>query len=940
MAEDAANRYGRFTRAADTPQGAPDSPYAGFKPAEADAASKAIAVGQGVVGGALETGGAVAGAYAGAIAMAPVPIPGARVAGAVVGFGLGAYFGYQAKQVAADITVPGTSTPLTRGGIEDYDPELRPYAVGGEVVGGAYPFAAGTMVLARSSWRFGKSYVGSMVNRILDSAKNTPGAFLAAESTGATGAAVWGGGAEAAFPGKKGVRFGAEMTGGFFNPVRLGIISYKSVRGIWTKVSTMMSKSGQEDQASRIINAAIEEAGEDPILLAKLLEDAAPLAPGIGPQTAAQRTGSEALSILEAKLSEINGAFSKEAGEMTRANFTILATMIDALRGSSRPGAMQKIAALEKRKFRMLLDGLVAAGERDLAVAVRRITKDTPEARAIFSAQAKEVLGKSLTIARRAETTLWTQVDETVEVLGADGVSGADAVFDTIANIRSTILLPEEKLPAIISGFFKRLRAHKKYAAAALKPLKEGAKRKKPPPPITTGELIKIRSRSLALVMEAQAKGDYSDARTYGMVAESILDDLDGAFVGDEAYTAARSFSRELHDVFTRTFAGLALSKGAKGADRIPPELLLNRALATGGDAANMRLRELEEATKFMSSKHMLIGEEAPAAAEFAAVMTDAQERLLRLAAAETVRDGRPNVRSLQNFIDNNSVLMRRFPDARRDLIAAVDSEKKMADLLRNRKASTRVAEQRAAFSSVAKVENAATVIRGAVGGMNPERDLIKLAKLAKKDLTGEATEGLRASLFDYALAVGTTNGVVDFKKVRAALFSPVNPRQPSVAAIMEKAGIFDPNSMSVKSLVKILDEADKLTKVAGVSGREGAEEVAGVADSLFSMVLRGLGSTAATRAARKLGMRGSGPSLIIAKEGSKLAQTIVDKIPIGKVRDILIEAAKSPKFMAMLIRRVKPGAEEARWYKQIHSYMLQAGFFKAEDMITGEPVE
>jgi hypothetical protein len=74
------------------------------------------------------------------------------------------------------------------------------------------------------------------------------------------------------------------------------------------------------------------------------------------------------------------------------------------------------------------------------------------------------------------------------------------------------------------------------------------------------GEMVNYRSNLLALAREAAGKGEMGDARFYGVLAEGILKDLET--LKAPAFDQARSFSKALNDVFTRTFASEASITG------------------------------------------------------------------------------------------------------------------------------------------------------------------------------------------------------------------------------------------------------------------------------------------------------------------------------------------------------------------------------------------
>ena len=878
---------------------------------------------QSAIGSAMDLGGGVAGLKAGVALTAPIPIPGARVAGGAIGFLAGVLGGHKLREVASEFNFPGTDIPVTYPDLESFPKDRRLPAIAGEVFGGGGVIGASTIRLARSGWRMAapeagsflsktRSFVSNLLNRILTTAEKHTGTFVVGEIGGMTGASIGGMAAETAAPGSTGVRVSGEIAGGFLNPLRIASSFGKKAVAVWSDAFFKVTSAGQETRAARILQDFIEEAGEDPVLLARLLDDAG--LPDLGPQTAAQKTGSPALAVIEARLAEMSGSFSVEAKQLYEANLRNIDAMIKTLRGTSVPGALKVAAELKRIKFQQTLALLVANAEENVQKAAARIAGDTPGARASISEKAHKALGGALEEARKVESEFWAAIDDIDDTVR---VNPDDIIKEYEQLLRE--MLPDEKLPSVVENFVKRLS-------------KEGAD-----PTVSMGEVILLRKRALALAREALANNKFSDARAYGHIAESVLDALDTTFARQadgavkEAYDTARTFSRELNDTFTRTFAGTALQKGPTGASRVPPELMLDRALATGAQARDMRLRELEEATRFLSKPEFA---DVADTGQILDIMIHAQEDVIRLAAADMIDPitHLPSAPRLAKFIKDNAELLKRFPNIKKDLKAAVKSSQKLKDVQRIVDGGSRVADKKAAFSAAAKVENSVHAVTYAVKGKNPVRELKALAKLAHT--SAEALEGMRASIFDHAMGEATIGGRLDYKALRRALFDPINPGQPSLVDIMESSLVLD--GPSVKRITRLLDEADKVTAVATVSSR-GAEDILGEADMFVDLITRAAGSTAATFAAKKAGMSGAGPSLVIAQAGSRVARRLMDKVPRGRVRDVLIEAAMSNEFMAMLLRKPLTTAQKMEWSRQVHAYALQAGFFASRDVETNE---
>lgn len=887
-----------------------------FEPEASSALDKAIAFEQGAVGGFLKTAPVLAGAASGFAATAAIPIPGARVVGTVAG-GIAGYFaGEGANEFLSETTIPGTDIAPTRRNIEAFPPDQRPFAVGGEAFGGATSFGGATIAIAKQGFRFGESFVGNFLNRILTSAQHTTRTFVAAETAGATGAAGGGALAEVVDPGDKLSRFGGEVAGGILNPTRILLGFSNKAVNTFKRVLQTFSTGARESRAAEVIGQMIEESGGDPILLARMLE--AEGLPGIGAQTAATKTGNKALAELQAQLIATNGRFSAEAGLMTEKNLSNLDNMIRALRSSGNPGALKAAAEIEATKFQMLLGGRLNAAEAEVMRDVQNISQLTPGARTALSKQATEIVTQVKTAARAAEHELWEAIPNHIRVK-------ADDVFEEVHIIRIKEMLPDEKMPSEVANFVKRHTA-------------EGADGT-----VSMGEMILLRKRLLVLASDAQLQGKGGKASIYGRVAESVLDSMDTTFgpqskegvnrvlgLSADAYNKARGFSFALNEAFTRTFAGQALAKGPKGTPRVPAELILQKALRSGGDEGAMRVRELEEATRFMSVHGLA---DVPVSNQMMSDMMDAQENLVRIMALDAVDPltNRVSRQALAQFMKKNPQLMKRFPHIEKDLKKAMKSELDLQNIVRSQEHANRVVAQQAAFAKVAKFDNSVQAVRGAIAHVNPERELSKLVKLADKG-GFQAQEGLRSSVFDHVIEEGSRlTGNLNYKQMRAAFFDPLQAGgKQSLIDIMRKTGIFQ--EADVKRLTQLLDEGDKILEVSATATRAAEDALLPQADAMTDLLTRVTGAVSSSRAAKWLGLGGQGPSLIIASAGSRAAQSAMDRVPQAAIRQVFIEAATKPKFMAMLLKKPRTPKEAVDFNRQIHAYLLQAGFIPLRD--------
>jgi hypothetical protein len=892
-----ADNFDEFEVVGDTGTG---EDFSQFDAVDPTPGQKITTVGQGVTGGLVESasaaGGMIMGAQIGALGgfAAPVTIP----LGAAIGFGAGYFGGKGIRKGLSEVETPQGNT-LTFNSVDDVDPSLRPYAVAGEVVGGSVPFSAMPNLAARLGYRLPPSKVGNFFNRIIDFAAKNPGTAATAETVASVGSGVGGGVAENFAPGEEGTRFAGEMAGGFLNPQRLIINSTSLGLQAARRAVESMTAAGKQTAAGRIIQEIVAASGEDADVLARTLSD-----PAITGLTAAQGSGSPALIALESNLAKASGAFDAETAKRAQQGLDATKAAIDLLLRTGDPVAFREAAAMRSRYFGTLISTRLVEAENRATQAVGKITKDNPGDMGAISKRAFESMDAALVEVRKAESELWLKVPTDVPA----GTKNIVSKFDEL----KTQILPEESLPKIAEDFIARVR--------------EGA--------TTTGELQLFRSRMLALAREAGAQGKHNDARIYGNLAETALDDIDGAFKGPnsgvlrafgddtEAYDAARAFSRELNEKFTQTFAGQAMASTSKGGDRIPPELMMRRAMAGGKEAAELRLREIEEATGFLSAQ----GLDTPEAGLNFTNMLDAQQRVVRLAAAQTIdpNTGRVSATRLARFIENNDAILKKFPEVRADLVEAVSSENARRGMEQAAGLANRVIERRAAFAAVARTENPAKVVREAINGATPSSDIRALAKVARRGGPG-AEAGFRASVMDYAFeAASKGDGSIDFTKLKIAMFGEVAPGQSSLVQTLVQEGVF--SRQDVKKLASFIKRAENIEKAA--RGGKGVDSFMKDADGLFDLVMR----IAGARAGAAMASGSGGASLIAASRGSSFVRKMFDKVPQAKVTSIIKEAALNPKLMAALLEKPVSQRDQIMLARQINGFLFQAGINLAED--------
>lgn len=843
---------------------------------------------------AIKTGAVIGGAAAGAGYGSPLgPV------GVAAGTILGGAFGYFASDVATGITDEYGLT-ISPDDIEKLPADLRASAYAGEVFGGAAAFTGAPYAMAKAGIKPGTTMVGKWLDGVMKSATLNKGAFLAGEASMATGSSVAVGIAEEIAPGNFGVRMGAEIAGGLFNigkhimdGSRYAIHKVKNLASLW-------SDDAQLSVAGKFLRDTLEQYGEDPVLVARMLRESG--LPGLDP-TAAQKVGSPTLGAIERALGEKSANFAHTSKRTAEDSLQGLRDMIRLLHSSGDPGALKAAAELRQIRFKTLLSGMLKDAEKTAIDSASQITGDSQAMRSELSRVAYESVDTVLKQSRQAESELWGLVPNNLNV----NVSGIKLRYEQLAE---ELLLEARatRLPKIATDFLQRVEKTGRLS--------------------NVKEALQFRSEMLALAREADIAGNSENARIAGNLAEAALDDMDVAFnkiaslSGDsemlDAYDNARKFSRELNDTFTRSFAGKATASGRFG-DRIPPELMLRKAMATGKEAGALQLKELEEATRFMATRGLT--DEASVK-----TMLDAQERLLRLTADNTVdaETGRVSTKVLAEYMKDNGELLDRFPEVKLDLEKALSSERARKRMEKMVKKTSTLLDQKTAWAKLAGGDP--VVVAGkAIASMDPESSLKGIIKVAKRG--GEdALSGLRSSVFDAAIHKATPlNNPLQIDQLQRILFDTAVPGRLSVVDTMLKHGAV--SSEQVNSMKDLFKAAAKI-KTARDPGIavDVTEDVAGV---LSDLIVGGVGASVATSAATAVGSK---RILMIQAGGAKAMRSIVNRLPAKKVQEVLIQAMNDPDFAAMLIENAPSAEKQLAKIHRVHAYMIQSGIISAEE--------
>jgi len=370
-----------------------------------------------------------------------------------------------------------------------------------------------------------------------------------------------------------------------------------------------------------------------------------------------------------------------------------------------------------------------------------------------------------------------------------------------------------------------------------------------------------------------------------------------------------------MHDSFTKTFADEVLSVTREGADRIPPQLALERAYGSGGAGANVRFQELRGAARFPET---ISSETAPA-------MTNAQERYMRTQVGRMAHpeSGAFDPNQLQRFSAENAPTLAGFPELRGEIETLAGAERTLS---RTRAvAGSRQEKVSKVLGAVLRSEDPARTVGDALRGRNPTRDFTSLANIARKGGGVEALSGLRSATLQNALDTATTQaGKFSFQRLNATLMDPLPGNREGLLGLMQRTGTITPDTAN--RLRTLIDRGVALENAIGDD--RAIEKLYRAPDAALDLAARIMGARVGAKLAS-----GPGSVLVGAARGSRTARDIMQKLPLSMVSNVLVEAVENPKLMSALLAKPRSVGEQRALGQIIHGFLVNAGInVAAED--------
>lgn len=836
---------------------------------------------RGLIVGAPTAAGAIMGGKLGAAAGTAV-FPGP---GTLIGGGIGALIGAVAGAMTGEAAAEQIAETTGIGGKNVEGPQYQPYYRAGESFGAAVPFMA-----APFAFKPTKTGTG-VLDPVLRSAQSAPRTFMAGETAAAAGAAAGAGVASGLSDDDPTARMVGEIVGGTLSPIAMVT---RVSDGLLSNVKTFarsQTKAGREREAAQVAQDFVRSRGGEPEDVARRLEEEGAIA-GAQP-TAAQKTASPGLMALEKGL--LRG--EREAGaEVTKQMEATLQAQAEAflqLPDTGNPDELRAFAEARQRHWHQRMQARIAQANREAQRIAAEIDPNDPLAREAANRQARELIDDARQDARTTEDALWNRVPAE-EIFSAD--PGDSATAREVNEARADLGDGEKlSLPEWLNNTLDNIEGGGEFEL---------------------GELQRARSRLLreARRLSQGADADPDMARRFRNIADGLANDM--AEVSAEA-AAARDFTFQRVRNFGRGEVGNILRRNVLG-DQTPEALTIEQGMAAGGLRGAEAVDDLRQAMEPIEAADITPSEAAMLRPE---QMANAQETVLRDMAQKVIdpdtRTVNPN--SLARWQRNNASLLERFPVLRDQLADAETAQRTLNRQLNIYERGQKAAAERSAFNRLARIEDPNAAVADAMRGDAPLRDLNALANTARKDKTGAAMKGLRQATVETVLDEVTDNrGLISGSGLKEFLDSPL-------AKSMKKSGTLTQGMQ--ERMARLADELE--TFELAVRRGEDTDKVLAEPDNMFDLLVRALGANIGGSSGLA---QVSGAQLVMAGYGSRMARRIMERVPQGKVKNVLIDAVRDPKLMADLMRKPTSPRHALAIERRINAYLLQAGLVPKED--------
>lgn len=680
------------------------------------------------------------------------------------------------------------------------------------------------------------------------------------------------------------VRAGAELAGGLVGgavPTAAvhapTAMAWRTGQRILRKISLPFSEAGSKYRAGEFVKSKVPSP-EDTIarLGAETIGDLPPVV-----QAAETRLTNIHKSIIaadpikdQAMIERLSRSAIQLEGEMRKLGYGSSEFLADITR--------RRIANIEMRMDTRVLEATQKAQDRlnKLPVAMRQSKEST-----IVRNEIERVMREE----KSKVDALWNEVPKDMPT----GVSNTPAKF---AELEGELAFAQRTdIPAVLSR--DPIISNKELTTTTIK------------------EMQGLRSKLLENARIARKNGHWNRARISDEMADAILEDM-AATEGGEALQTAIQATRKFKETFTQGVVGKVLGYDKTGAPKIDMEVVLNAVVGRRGAQAAVNVDRI------------------PMTPE----IENAMKRYITRSFSDYSLDsgGAINPAKANRWMRNNEDVLDRFPDLHKQLSDASEAQK-IATQTREVMDARKRALQDPRISVAARfieTTDLGTEINAIFKAKHPARMTRELVRQASKDPSGQAIEGLRASMADYVLEMSSRGGYNE-------LGERVISGNDMMGFINKSEGVlrqvFTPEQMG--RMKRIASEFSKLQQYMSVSGHGADTEMKDFASNALRMASRVVGA----RVGGKIGAGTSGGSIQAAGIMSGRAKAFMTWLTKNRAEALLHDAILSPDpqlLQALLLPLDKPQTQATNLRilnDRLNVWLLGAGSRVMDDIIKAE---
>lgn len=710
---------------------------------------------------------------------------------------------------------------------------------------------------------------------IAKTARERPGRFAAAELGGAAGAGAGGYAATQVAPDSEAAELVGEVLGGLSPTVMTPTPTVAALRAggnVASRLPVIRRALGKTFKPRELrARERIERAEADPEGAAREM-DQADVLPGLTP---AQQTGRPGLLELERSVLDSSDELRRRGDDQIR-------DMDKVIRESMRETGGDVPIERTREAFEEAQGHLASLLDTRLRIAAQRADERLQAASPGMSREranviAREELDKALKDARAQERELYQAIPADVQVPTS---STRRTLQRELANLGRA---QRGDIPSVA----RRLLSQKSpdYLGAQT----------------TIREMRGLQSKLRERARQARSQSKFNAARIADDLANSITDDIARA-QGDEDVAGivdnAVSFSRTLHDRFSRGAPGRILKSAREGGPATPEALTLETTLFGSGPRARENYRQLRNAVR-----------DDPAQFE-GAVEDVLKDEFLRTA----FPGDEFNARSARRFLDRNRDLLSEFPKVAADLREVVDSQDAAA-ALRRRSAgiAARLRNPRVSKATLLIQKSPDDAFAAIEQSRHPGREVQNLVNMARRDESGEALEGLKTAFVDRLLRQAeVTRGEQSFISGRR-LGEALERSQPIARRLLSEG--------ERSRLRTALNTAKRLD-----AAREAKPSKEGVLGDLPGNITSTLSRVMSAQAGRVLAERTGGgtvqtPGIFVGQAAERLRNLVAD--PAKRLLTDAITAEDGELMRALLLDEVKAAPRaKSKASRRLHGWL------------------